>query len=584
VLARVALSERPVDRRELVTELFADADDPLGALRWSLADLRRSLDLPGVLTGDPMTLERHELWLDVWALEDRLLPVADIGGALLDGIEPRHCPGFDSWLMLARLHTAARSREELRRQALVLLAGGDAEAAAGAAQRAAGLDPLDEDAQELFVRTLVAGGHAAAAAAHLAACGSTFAREGLVVSAALRAAARDPEQAPGLRLRAAVVAEALQRAGTAALDAGATDAGVETLRRAAVEAARAADPVLESGVLRALGGALVHTVRGSDGEGAVVLHRALLAARAAGLPGLAADVLQELAFVDVQAGRHDSADRALDEARRQAAPDGDPALLGGVLGLRGMNEADRGRHLLAASLLGESADLASRTGRTRQESWSLGLLARSLLLSGQVGPARTAAERSVWLARREHWNAFLPLPQVLLAQCSGELGHWEESGTEAERAFALACELGDPCWEGLAGRQLALVARHRDDRDGARSWLDDARRRCDRVPDRYVWVSGYIGLAQLELAAGRDRELAAAAAARLYDHASRHDLPEFLAWALVCQAEAGDRGRVPLAVRAAAAVDNPVLAARARALAAPSRVADRIRRRAPGTA
>jgi len=371
-------------------------------------------------------------------------------------------------------------------------------------------------------------------------------------------------------LRAAVVAEALQRAGTAALDAGATDAGVETLRRAAAEAARAADPGLESGVLRALGGALVHAVRGSDGEGAVVLHRALVTARAAGLPAVAADVLQELAFVDVQAGRHDSADRALDDARREATVDGDPALLAGVLGLRGMNEADRGRHLLAASLLGESADQASRTGRTRQESWSLGLLARSLLLSGQVGPARTAAERSVGLARREHWNAFLPLPQVLLAQCSGELGHWEESGTEAERAFALACELGDPCWEGLAGRQLALVARHRDDRDGARSWLDDARRRCDRVPDRYVWVSGYIGLAQLELAAGQDRELAAA---RLYDHASRHDLPEFLAWALVCQAEAGDRHRVPLAVRAAAAVDNPVLAARARALAAPSSAA-----------
>jgi len=45
-----------------------------------------------------------------------------------------------------------------------------------------------------------------------------------------------------------------------------------------------------------------------------VLHRALLAARAADRPALAADILRELAFADVQAGRHASADRALREA------------------------------------------------------------------------------------------------------------------------------------------------------------------------------------------------------------------------------------------------------------------------------
>jgi hypothetical protein len=82
-----------------------------------------------------------------------------------------------------------------------------------------------------------------------------------------------------------------------------------------------------------------------------------------------------------------------------------------------------------------------------------------------------------------------------------------------------------------------------------------------------VWVSAYIGLAQLEAAARQDADLAGLAAARLYEHAARSDLPEFLAWALVYQAEAGDRARVPLALTAADGVTNPHLQARVRALA-----------------
>jgi hypothetical protein len=86
------------------------------------------------------------------------------------------------------------------------------------------------------------------------------------------------------------------------------------------------------------------------------------------------------------------------------------------------------------------------------------------------------------------------------------------------------------------------------------------------VPDRYVWVSAYIGLAEVEAEAGRDPVRAARAAARLYDFAVRSDLPEFLAWALVYQAEAGDRGRVALARAAAAGVSNPALQARIESL------------------
>jgi hypothetical protein len=118
----------------------------------------------------------------------------------------------------------------------------------------------------------------------------------------------------------------------------------------------------------------------------------------------------------------------------------------------------------------------------------------------------------------------------------------------------------------MAGRVLGLLALQAGDLDAAHAWLVDARRRCDRVPDRYVWVSGYIGLAQLELAARQNIDLVGPSAARLYQHAVRSDLPEFLAWALVYQAESGDRAKVPLARTAADGVTNPELQARIQAL------------------
>jgi len=567
LLGRVALAERPLARSELAAELFGEADDPLGALRWCLADLRRCCQDPRLLRGDPVTLTPGSLWLDVWALWDGSLPAAEIGGELLAGVEPRNCPAFSMWLMLARGRCAARSMEELRQAALRLLATGDAEAAAELAGRAAAMDALDESAQELFLRALAAAGHPARAAVQLAACEAALAREGITPSPALRAAALAPSAAVPAGLRAGAVARSLLRAGTAALDAGSVDAGIDTLRRAAQEAERVNDPLLHADVLRALGSALVHSIRGFDGEGAVVLHRALGAARTAGSDRLAADILRELAFVDLQAGRHASATRALDEASALADAVADPALAARVLAIRGMNEADQGRHDAAAGLLGESARTAAAAGSPRQEAWSAGVMARSLLLAGKVAQAQAAAEHSIGICDRDRWNAFLPWPQALRAHCLAAAGQWEAARDDAEQAFALACQLGDPCWEGMAGRALALLALHAGDAPAAEQWIIDARRRCDRVPDRYVWVSGFVALGHLEIAARLRPGLVVPLARRLYQDALRADLPEFIAWALVYQAEQDEPGHLALARAIAAEVANPALRARAGALA-----------------
>ena len=291
--------------------------------------------------------------------------------------------------------------------------------------------------------------------------------------------------------------------GIGALDAGAVDAGVETLRRAAAEAGRAADPAIQAEVLRALGSALVHAVRGSDGEGAVVLHRALVAARTADRPALVADILRELAFVDVQAGRYASADRSL----REAAPHawGDPALLAGILAIRGMNRADRGRRGRRRKRT-VSADAARAAGR--QQGSVVAGCAGPLLLVARQGPRPAGRRAEHGGGASERWSAF-PLAPGAACSCLAPVGRWHEAGEDAEHAFALACELGDPCWEGMAARALGLLALDAGDLGAAQAWLADARRRCDRVPDRYVWVSGYVGLAQLETAARHDPGLVA---------------------------------------------------------------------------
>src|SRR6185295_10697338 len=56
LLAFLLLAERPPTRSRLASLLFAEADDPLSALRWCLAEVRRGLGPVAVLDGDPVRL------------------------------------------------------------------------------------------------------------------------------------------------------------------------------------------------------------------------------------------------------------------------------------------------------------------------------------------------------------------------------------------------------------------------------------------------------------------------------------------------------------------------------------------------
>ena len=56
LLTYLLLSERPPTRTQLAALLFEQADDPLGALRWGLAEIRRALGDGALVEGDPVVL------------------------------------------------------------------------------------------------------------------------------------------------------------------------------------------------------------------------------------------------------------------------------------------------------------------------------------------------------------------------------------------------------------------------------------------------------------------------------------------------------------------------------------------------
>ena len=195
LLGYLLLAERPPSRRRVAEMLFGDANDPLRALRWTLAELRRSLGDAITFEGDPLICTKGvDVAVDVHTLvADQADPAELLGleGELLEGLDLSSSPTLDSWLVVERHRLSAIREARLREAAVALLATGQARDAVAFAAATVASNPLEEGNHELLVRSLAMSGNRDAALREVAVADDILQRElGIPASAALRDAAR----------------------------------------------------------------------------------------------------------------------------------------------------------------------------------------------------------------------------------------------------------------------------------------------------------------------------------------------------------------------------------------------------------
>jgi DNA-binding SARP family transcriptional activator len=555
LLAYLILSERPPTRSQLASLLFADADDPVRALRWSLAEVRRALADGGSVDGDPLVLQlAADTVVDVdvvakgaWADAVRL---PGLGADLLEGMSVRGAAAFETWLLSQQRHVAAAAEAILHEAALGSMSRGALDAAIGYAVRAAGMSPLDENHQALLIRLYRMAGDDGAAAKQFGAYSDTLAAQlGVAPGPAVLAALREPGHVPGAAADRATI-EALVESGSAAVSAGAIEAGARSLGTAARLADGAGETRLRVSARLALAEALIHALGGLDEAGVAALFEAGQIALANDLPEAVAAARAELGFVDFLRGQYDRAEFWLTEALTFAGAS--PALRAKAVTYLGAVESDRGNYPRAADLLERAVALSQAAGEPRRKAYGLALLGRVSLFRADLDTAARQLDESATLAERDHWLAFLPWPQALRGEVQLARGDTDGAAAFFTQAFARACQLGDPCWEGMSARGLALVAEAQGETERAFSLLADARTRSNRLADAYAWLDGYILDAQCELGRRHGHPDTWTWIEALRDLASRTGMGEFTRRSLLHGAALGNEGDAAAAAMLAA--------------------------------
>jgi hypothetical protein len=139
------------------------------------------------------------------------------------------------------------------------------------------------------------------------------------------------------------------------------------------------------------------------------------------------------------------------------------------------------------------------------------------------------------------------------------MGRPDRALDRAERAFRLACRLGDPCWEATSARVIGLVRAAEGDANSAREWLRRARTRATRVSDPYEWVHGHVLDALASLAVDAGDPGAGEIVKALGELAGRTGMRELAVRAHLHDARLGLEGALEAARLLGAEIDNPAL-------------------------
>lgn len=564
LLAFLLLGERPPTRTQLASLLFAEADHPLGALRWCLAEIRRALGSAVVLDGDPVTLA-----LPVGATVDvdvlvrghwsTAVELPGLGQDLLDGLVILHADAFESWLLSERRRLAAATESILHEAALGHLARGDLDRARDLAVRAAVLSPLDENHQALLIRLYRLAGEDEAARRQYDAWAAVAERElGAPPGAPVLLAMREGPRPPG-GVGGGVSIQAVTEAGVAAVSAGALVAGVSSFENAVGLADRGGVDSERISTRLVLAEALIHTLGGLDEAGLTILTEAERIAVAHGDREATTRVQAEVGYVDFLRARYDRAERSLTQVLAEDATS--PSVRAKAMTYLGSVASDRAEYPRAVALLHGAVRASREVDEPRREAFALSMLGRVGLLRGDLAGATELLAAAGDLAERDHWLSFLPWPQALLGQAWLSLGDLDAAGRALEQSFARACQIGDPCWEGISARGLALLAEAHGEVDQAFAVLLDARARANRLADPYVWLDVHILDALCEIGRRHRHPLTASWADAMLDRASRTGMRELTVRAMLHGTASGLHEDAEAAALLADDIDSSVLSA-----------------------
>lgn len=564
LLAYLLRSRVPPSRERLAGLLFPEADDPLGALRWTLSALRRQLGEGAELGGDPVVLKlppgtvvdtdvlTRGSWLEAIALPG-------LGHELLDGMVFRSSPGFEMWLEDERRHVQGATVAVLQQAALALLARGDTAGAARYASALVRLSPYDENAHVLLVRCLRAAGDSAAAERQVEACTELFRSDlGIDPTGALLDAIAEAEQPTVQRVAGATAVLAQLEAGHAALGAGAVETGVQRMRAAVAAARKLDEPEILARALIALGGALVHSARGTDIEGAAALHEGTKLAEEAGRPDVAATGWREISWVQFLRAHYERAEQSVARADELAA--GNEEEQAWIALIRGTCRHDLGDHAAAGEELRSAVALSGGLDSGQPLGLALTHLGRFHLLRGEIEDALHVLDQALDEVTARGMTAFIPWPESFRAELDLILGDPDTAEKRLEHAFALGCEVGDACWESVSLRGLGLVAAARGDIPRALELLTDAPKLCRRLPDTYLWIEAYGLDALCRVALDHQVEAAPRWIDELEAMTAHRGIRELVLHAALYRARLGEPGALDAARALAAQIDNPALA------------------------
>lgn len=149
--------------------------------------------------------------------------------------------------------------------------------------------------------------------------------------------------------------------------------------------------------------------------------------------------------------------------------------------------------------------------------------------------------------------------EAMFGETQLAVGEVNDAVETLDQAFAQACQLGDPCWEGASARGLALAADAQGHTERAFQVMAEARTRCNRLSDTYLWLNVYILDAQCQLGLKHGHPDTESWITTMHREASRTGMRELVARSLLHRVAAGDKASLVMSQLLAADIENQAL-------------------------